>query len=156
MKYQNSKISYKNISILCRIVSGFRKCHFLCTTIRNAKTCISNMWRHHLYLFLAIAQPKTKILLWKFVCVLFVCISITYIPFFGNLENFGFYRQIFWKNYYFGFWVSQSKISKIKDCHFVERSILCLFAFFDCVLLQNWTFKQPSNICCFFTQNDET
>ena len=32
--------------------------------------------------FLAIAQPKTKILLWKFVCVLFVCISITYIPFF--------------------------------------------------------------------------
>ena len=33
--------------------------------------------------FLAIAQQKTKILLWNFVCVLFVCISITYIPFFG-------------------------------------------------------------------------
>ena len=38
--------------------------------------------------FLAIAQPKTKILLWKFVCVLFVCISITYIPFFWKARKF--------------------------------------------------------------------
>ena len=38
--------------------------------------------------FLAIAQPKTKILLWKFVCVLFVCISITYIPFFWKPRKF--------------------------------------------------------------------
>ena len=37
--------------------------------------------------FSAIAQPKTKILLWNFVCLLFVRISITYNPFF--LINWG-------------------------------------------------------------------
>ena len=37
--------------------------------------------------FLAIAQAKTKILLWNFVCVLFVCISITYIPVFWKFPQ---------------------------------------------------------------------
>ena len=38
--------------------------------------------------FLGIAQAKTKILLWNFVCVLFVCISITHIPAFWITWNF--------------------------------------------------------------------
>ena len=39
---------------------------------------------------LAIAQPKTMILLLHFVCMLFVCISITYNPFFYNLKTSAF------------------------------------------------------------------
>ena len=75
------KIFLQNMPFLCSFASGFQKCRLLlCTAIKNAKKCLSNMWRHHLYLFFfAIAQPKT---LWNFVCVLFVCISIPYIPFF--------------------------------------------------------------------------
>ena len=38
--------------------------------------------------FLAISQPKTKILLSNFVCMLLVCTSITYIPVFGVNLNF--------------------------------------------------------------------
>ena len=41
--------------------------------------------------FLAIAQAKTKILLWNFVCVLFVCIPIIYSGFFKNFPRFGKY-----------------------------------------------------------------
>ena len=84
VKFQISKFSYKRMPIMCRFVSGSQKSHlFLCTTIRNAKHCISKMWRHHLYLFLwPLHSQKTKILLWNFACMLFVSISITYIPFF--------------------------------------------------------------------------
>ena len=45
--------------------------------------------------FLAIAQPKTKILLCNFVCVLlFVCILIKYIPFFWMTQEFWILQAI--------------------------------------------------------------
>ena len=106
-----------NMLILCSFVSGFQKCHLLlCTAITNAKACISNMWRHHLYIFLAIAQPKK---LWNFVCVLFVCISIRYIPIFWDKWRILDYKgnYIFEnRNFEFG---GQNKItSKIWYSHF--------------------------------------
>ena len=42
--------------------------------------------------FWAIAQLKTKILLWKFVFMLFVLLRSNQFRFFGYLENFGFVK----------------------------------------------------------------
>ena len=88
--------------------------------------------------FLAIAQPKIKILFWNFVCLLFVCILITYILCFGYYENFEFYRHSIWEIEIFNIGVKIEKIIfKIRDSCFVECSILRHLAFFDCVLLQS-------------------
>ena len=55
--------------------------YFYVRQLEMQKKKHSKMWRHDLYLFfLAIAQPKTKILLRNFVSLLVVCISITHIP----------------------------------------------------------------------------
>ena len=75
-----SQIFLRKTCLSCPAWSLDSKNAILCTTIRNAKECVSKMWRHHLYLpFLAIAQQQVKVLLWIFLCVLFVCFSITYI-----------------------------------------------------------------------------
>ena len=86
-------------------VSGFQKCHlFLCTTNRNAKNCISKMWRHHLYLFFFChCTAKNKDIALKF-CFHVVCIYFDNIySVFWYLENFEFYRQLFLKNRSFEF-----------------------------------------------------
>ena len=57
--------------------------------------------------------------------------------YYGKVESLGFGSQ-------------NKKISKIRESHFVKRSILRRLEFFDCILLQNWTLLQPSNICRFF------
>ena len=80
------------------------------------------MWRHHLYLFfLPMAQPKAKILLLNFVCVLSVCISITNIPVFWTTWKF---RIFFWKIEILNFGGQNRKIWKIRDSHFIGPSIL--------------------------------
>ena len=53
---------------------------FLCTTIINAKITFQNVTSSPLHGFWPLHSQKTKILLWNFVCLLFVCISIIYIP----------------------------------------------------------------------------
>ena len=92
--------------------------------------------------FFAIAQSKTKTLLWNLVCMLSVCTSIKYVLFLF-LDKFEI--LVFIGNYFqkFNFWILSVKIektSKIQDSHFVKRLILRRLAFFDCVLLQNLTF----------------
>ena len=42
------------------------------------------------------------------------------------------------------------KLSNIRYNHFIERVISGRLAFLDCVLPENWTFQQPSNICRFW------
>ena len=48
------------------------------------------------------------------------------------------------------------KISNIWDNRFVAGFILRHFSFFVCILSQNWTFQQPSNIAVFLPKNGET
>ena len=46
--------------------------YVLCTTIANAKNCVSIKWRHHLYLFLGYCTTKNKNILLKF-CMRVIC-----------------------------------------------------------------------------------
>ena len=77
---------------------------------------------------LAIAQPKTKILLWNFVCVLFVWILITYFPFFLKIspgfENISRNQKFWSKNLkilrFFWFW-------KFRNRSFLCQAFLCLW-----------------------------
>ena len=90
--------------------------------------------------FFAIAQPKIKILFWN-LNAFCVCILMTYIPVFWYLEKFWISSAIiFWKKT--KLWVlgaQNREMAQFQDSHFAERSILRHLAFFDCVLLQNWT-----------------
>ena len=78
----------------------------------NATNCISQLWRHHLYRFFAIAKRKTKILLWNFVCVLFLFMPVTYIPIFfvDNLKIYGFIGNYFSQIEILNFWGQNRKI----------------------------------------------
>ena len=80
--------------------------------------------------FLAIAQPKTKILLSYFVCGLLACISITYIPFsLDKLKISDFIGNYFWKIESLNFGGQNRKIPEIWGSHFVERKMLPCLAF---------------------------
>ena len=70
-----------------------------------------NIWRHHRYQSLTIAQPKTKILLWNFV-LMFACTSVTYVSFFDNLKNLDFIGNHYWKNDILIFWSQHRNILK--------------------------------------------
>ena len=135
IKLQNSKFSYQNMPIMCSFIPGFPKSHYFYVRQleipKNAfKTCDVILFT----CFLAITLPKTKILLWNLVC-LFVCASITYIPFFITWK-FWINRQLFLKNWNWKFSGPKSKHIINPRCHFVERLVLRHFAFFNCVLLQ--------------------
>ena len=73
---------------------------FLCTTIKNAKNFISNMWPHYLYLFFWPLRSKNKDIAWK-LCMRVVCMyPITYTAvFWMTLTPFSKknYRWIFMK-----------------------------------------------------------
>ena len=70
-------------------VSGFRKCDlFLRTSIRNAKSSIPKSDVITFTCFFLPLQSNIKILLWKFVCVLFVCSFTTYILYFWITPKF--------------------------------------------------------------------
>ena len=79
--------------MLYSFVSRFHKCHsFSCTTITNAKNCVSKSGVITLTCFSwPLHSQKMKILLWN------LCILITYIPFFRFCKTFEFYRHYFWK-----------------------------------------------------------
>ena len=78
------KIVVQNNPILCSFVQEFQKCHlFLCSAIRKARNKFQKSDVITLTCFLPL-HNKARILLWNCVCVLFVCISMTYIPFFIN------------------------------------------------------------------------
>ena len=127
--------------ILCKFVSGFQKCHFLCATIRNAKKSISKMWRHHLY---QVLWPMHRKKLRYFFEILYACClyaSISHVfQFLDSLKISDFIGNNFWRNWNFEFWWSKFTNIKIRYIHFVERSISRTLAFCDCALLQNWTF----------------
>ena len=114
------------------------QCHlFSCTTINKMPRNTLKKWRHHPHLFFFCrGTAKSEDIALKSVFVLFVCILITCIPFFGYLENVEFYWQLFLKRS--KFWFGGN--IKIWDNHSVERLIWRRLAFFDCFLLQNWTF----------------
>ena len=135
----NFKIFLQSNPMLCRYVSGFQKSHlFLCATIRNAIYCILIMWRHHLYSFFCPFHSQKQIYCFE---ILYACMYLSHIfRFFDNLKISAFIGNYFWKIEILNFGGQNRKISKIRDSHFVERSILRRLAFFDCVLLQNWTF----------------
>ena len=90
--------------------------------------------------FLAFAQPKKDIALKFCMCVVCMYLDHIYSAFFGWLKKFDFISSYFWKIDILNFWDQNRKISKIRDSHFVELSILRRLAFFDCVLPQNWAF----------------
>ena len=140
--FKIKQISTNSDYILCSFISGFQTCHvFLFTTIINPKYVVSKMWRHHLYLFFGHCTAKTKILLWNFVYVLFVGISITCIPIlYITWKNLDFVGNYFWENEILDFGGQNREKSKIQISHFVGRPILKRLKFFDCVLLQNGTF----------------
>ena len=83
---------------------------------------------------------KNKVFALKFaMCV--VCMNLYNIcsDFSDNTKILDFIGLFLWKIKILSFWVSL-KISKFEDSHFVERLILRLLTFLDCVLLQNCTF----------------
>ena len=85
----------------------------------------------YLFFFLSSAEPKTKILLWNFICVLLVGMYFEQLKvrshvflFFNNMKHFYFIVNCFWKtNEILSFGGQNWQISKIRDDHFVERSI---------------------------------
>ena len=79
--------------------------------------------------FFAIAQQTTKILFWNFACVLFVSRSHIF-RFLDKLKNCILYAIIFDKLYFWILRVKIEKYKKIRDGHFVERSILRRLAYF--------------------------
>ena len=91
--------------------------------------------------FFGHCTAKNKDIALKF-CMPVVCMYLDHIysGFLDNLKISDFIGNYFWKIEILNFGGQNRKISKIRDSHFVERSILRRLAFFDCVLLQNWTF----------------
>ena len=87
VKFQNSKMSYKNITILSIFISTFqKKCHlFLCTTIKNAqfqKYDVITFTR-----FFSHCTVKNKHIAVEF-CMLVLCIypNDVYSVFFDNVK----------------------------------------------------------------------
>ena len=96
-----------------------------------------------------LVKKKMNILLYKFVCVLFVCNFIAFILFLCDKCFFNS-RQLYLKVDFLSFW-RKIKMPKIRDSYFVENSILHFFTCFGCVLLKICTFLELSIICCFST-----
>ena len=83
--------------VLSSLVSGFKECHlFLCTTIRSAKICVSNIALTTYVCLLAVALPEIKILLRHlYACCLYV--SVSRISPFDNMKSLILSAIIFWK-----------------------------------------------------------
>ena len=137
--------------ILCRFVSGFQKCHLFSCTIQNAKYCISKMWRHHLHLVFWPLHSQKQRYCFEILCACFLYVfGLCIFRFLDNLKILDFIGNYFWKkNELFNLGGHNWQVSKIRDGHFVERSILRRLTFYDCVLLLKLNILAGSNICLF-------
>ena len=104
------------------------------------KNCISKKWRHHHYLFFWPLQSQIQRYGFEILHAWCLYESWSHTFFFDNLKVSDFIGNYSSKVEILSFGGQNLKISKIRDNHFVERSILHRLAFFDRVLLQNWTF----------------
>ena len=83
--------------------------------------------------FSATAQPKKiKILLWSFICVPLVYSFIKYIPFL-YIQNFRLRCNLFFKNTYSRFWVSQPKKTMSSFCREFKFHVFLRFSFVFCL-----------------------
>ena len=117
--------------MLCSSVSIFQKYYlFLCTTIKNAKNCISKCDVITFTLFSGHCTAKNKNIALKS-CMHVVCMYLDriYSVFLDNLIMLDFIGNYFWKNETLNFEGQNRNKSKIRDCYFVERWILRRLAF---------------------------
>ena len=143
--------------ILCRFVSGFQKCHlFLCTTIRNAKKCISKMWRHHLYLvFWPLHRQKQR---YCFEILHACCLYVSRSHIFRFFENFPRFGKYLKKSKFlveksqdleiFPFW-------KFRDSSFLCQAFLYLWPDFEVSRLLIWFSAIFSPLTSFRPKMDE-
>ena len=118
--------------ILSSFVSGFQECYlFLRTTFKMPKTTSQKVTAS--FLLFSPLQSKKDMTLEFGMCV--VCLQFYNIHSVLYSLKIIFYRHLFLKNRNFEFRGSKSKNIKKQDIHFLERSILRLLAFLDCVLL---------------------
>ena len=119
--FQIWKCAYKCMPILFRLFQDSKNTiHFYVRQLEMPKNAFQKLTSSPLHDCLEIAQPKIKILAWKFACVLFIRILMMHIPVFWCLEYFEFCRQLLLKDRNCWFLGSNKKISKIWCCHFVE------------------------------------
>ena len=101
--------------------------------------------------FSGYCTAKNKDIALKF-CIHVICMYLEhmYSNFLNNLTIWILEVTIFEKLKFWILGVKIKKISKIRDSHFVERSILRRLAFFDCVLLQNLNIQAVFKHLLFF------
>ena len=88
---------------------------FLCTTIKNAENCISNIWTDYLYLFFFFwplhSQKQRYCLEILYACCLYVSDHISS-SFLDNWKVFDVIGSYFWKKWNFEFWGQNKKYEK--------------------------------------------
>ena len=152
--------------ILCRFVSGFQKCHlFLCTAIRNAKKCISIMWRHHLYLFFfwPLHSKNKDIVLQFCVRVVFMYLDHIYYDFLDKLETLHCIDNYFLKKRNFGLGGPKSKnienprqpfcrafnlkpFEIFRLCFTSKRNILAVFKYLQFLIQNGETWRHQNAV----------
>ena len=109
----------------CSFVSRFQKYYlFLCTTIKNAKNCISKYDIITFTLFSGHGTAKNKNVALKS-CMHVVCMYLDRIYsvfFLDSLIMLDFIGNYFWKIETLNFGGQNRNKSKIRDCHFVRRT----------------------------------
>ena len=127
IKFQNSKFSDKNISILFSFASVFENVNYF--NIQQKEIKKIRKWHHHIYMFLGHCTVKKKDMSLK-ACTGVVCIYLDnmYSVFWISWKFWFFWAAIFEK---LTFWFLGSKLKRISiigDSHFIERLILRLFS----------------------------
>ena len=115
-----------------------KKCHlFLCKTIRNAKNCISKMWRHYLHLVFWSLHSQKQRYCFEILCACFCKYpEHVYSGVLDNMEISDFTGNYLKKN---EIWILGSKWRNIKNPRspFWKSFNFTPFGVFDGVLLQN-------------------
>ena len=101
-----------------------------------------------LHVFLPL-HSQIKIYCFKIWYVCCFNVALQHIFWFLDNSKILVFINISFKNPNFEFWESKSKTPKIRDRQIIARSILRLFAFTDCVLLQTFTFQNHAKLQTF-------